>query len=223
MKGLTTAVASILLFTCPVVAGEHSVLARVTVYWHREGSGEYASWNGARLRETHCAVDPKKIPFGSKVVFPDATCMAVDSGPAVVKRSAARSCGRTAAERNAIVIDHFFDTKQKARAWAKAHPQFMTVRILTPGAKPGTRLAAGKNPRSPTNIASNASTSWREQPNDFHAGFEPLLDVAAVAVVKFIFAIQEVENIGAYTLMFLTGCALLAGAFYSSVRQINSA
>jgi 3D (Asp-Asp-Asp) domain-containing protein len=223
MKGIITTLGFLLLFTCYAFAGEHSTLARVTVYWHREGSGEHASWNGGQLRDGHCAVDPNKIPYGSKVVFPDATCVAVDSGPGVVNRQAARSCGRTAAERSAIVIDRFFDTKQKARAWAKAHPQFMTVRILKPGAKPGTRLAAGKNPRSPTNIASNASTSWREQPNDFHAGFEPLLDVAAVAVVKFIFAIQEVENIGAYTLMFLTGCALLAGAFYSSVRQINSA
>ena len=61
--------------------------------------------------------------------------MAVDSGPAVVNRKAARSCGRNVAERNAIVIDRFFDTKEKALAWARAHPHFMTVRILTPGAK----------------------------------------------------------------------------------------
>ena len=39
------------------------------------------------------------------------------------------------AERNAIVIDRFFDTKEKALAWAIVHPHFMTVRILTPGAK----------------------------------------------------------------------------------------
>jgi hypothetical protein len=38
----------------------------------------------------------------------------------VVNRKAARSCGRKAAERNAIVIDRFFDTKQKALAWAKS-------------------------------------------------------------------------------------------------------
>jgi hypothetical protein len=36
------------------------------------------------------------------------------------------------AERNVIVIDRFFDTKQKALAWAKTHPHFMTVRIETP-------------------------------------------------------------------------------------------
>jgi 3D (Asp-Asp-Asp) domain-containing protein len=96
---------------------ERSVLARVTVCWHREGaSGDHAAWNGTPLREGHCAVDPKKIPYGSKVVFPDAECVAVDSGPAVISRKAARSCGREAIERKAIVIDRFFDTQQKAIA-----------------------------------------------------------------------------------------------------------
>ena len=107
------------------------MLARVTVYWHREvRSGDYAAWNGTPLREGHCAVDPKKIPYGSKVVFPDAECVAVDSGPAVVNRKAAWLCGRKAVERNAIVIDRFFDTKQNALAWAEAHPHFITVPIL---------------------------------------------------------------------------------------------
>jgi hypothetical protein len=40
MKGLTIAVA--LFFVCQALAAEHSALARVTVYWHREGSGEHA-------------------------------------------------------------------------------------------------------------------------------------------------------------------------------------
>jgi hypothetical protein len=58
--------------------------------------------------------------------------VAVDTGSAVVNRKAARLSGRHATERNAIVIDRFFDTKQKALACAKAHPHFMTVRIVTP-------------------------------------------------------------------------------------------
>ena len=85
MKWLITAVGFVLLLVSPMFAGEHSALARVTVYWHGEGSGANAAWNGARLRDGHCAVDPKKIPYGSKVVFHDAECMAVDSGPNVVK------------------------------------------------------------------------------------------------------------------------------------------
>src|SRR6184192_3552647 len=158
------AIGFVLPLVCQTFAGEHSVLARITVYWRGEGSGEHASWNGTRLRDGHCAVDPRKIPYGSKVVFPDATCVAVDSGPAVVNRKAARSGGRTAAERNAIVIDRFFDTKQKALAWAKAHPHFMTVRILTPGTKQGTKLVATKNPRSSaTNVVSSGTTGWRER------------------------------------------------------------
>jgi 3D (Asp-Asp-Asp) domain-containing protein len=185
MNGLTITVAVALLFACRAFAEEYAVLARVTVYWHGEGSGEHASWNGAQLREGHCAVDPKKIPYGSKVIFPDAACVAVDSGPAVVNRKAARSCGRTAAERNAIVIDRFFDTKQKALAWVKAHPHFVTVRILPPSTRQGIKLVATKNPKpSPTNIASSNTTSWRGRPNDFYQRFESSPDGADIAVGK---------------------------------------
>jgi 3D (Asp-Asp-Asp) domain-containing protein len=132
MKWLVTAVGFALLFVTQMCASDHSGLARVTVYWHGEGSGANAAWNGARLREGHCAVDPKKIPYGSKVVFHDAECLAVDSGPDVVNRKAARLCGQNAAERNAIVIDRFFDTKERALGWAKANPHFMMVRVRTP-------------------------------------------------------------------------------------------
>jgi hypothetical protein len=50
-----------------------------------------------------------------------------------VNRKAARSCGRSATEREALVIDRFFETKQKALAWAKVNPHFMTVQVRTPG------------------------------------------------------------------------------------------
>ena len=114
-------------------AREESVLARVTSYWANEGtSGEYAS-TGGRLRPGHCAVDPKRIPYGSKVVFPDGVCTAVDTGPAVVNRKAARLCGRTASQLKAIVVDRFFETKLEAMAWTNAHPEFMTLQIVPPG------------------------------------------------------------------------------------------
>jgi len=71
-------------------AREESILARVTSYWAGEGP-KYAS-TGRRLCAGHCAVDPKRIPFGSKVVFPDRACTAVDTGPAVISRKAARLC-----------------------------------------------------------------------------------------------------------------------------------
>jgi 3D (Asp-Asp-Asp) domain-containing protein len=176
MKVLIAVVGFVLLVLYQSFADEHSALARVTVYWHREGSGEHAAWNGTRLREGYCAIDPKRIPYGSKVIFPDAECVAVDSGPDVVTRKAARSCGRNATERKAIVIDRFFDTKQKALAWAKAHPHFMTVQVRTPG----TKIVASKNPRpSRTNIASSIATSWL---NDFHQGFASVIGALSAAL-----------------------------------------
>ena len=120
------------LFAFQAFAGEYSALARVTVYWPGEGSGANAAWNGALLREGHCAVDPKKVPYGSKVVFHDVECLAVDSGPDVVNRRAVRSCARNAVERNAIVIDRFFRTKERALTWVNANPHFMVVRVRPP-------------------------------------------------------------------------------------------
>ena len=160
MKGLIVTVGLGLLVACQPLASQRSTLARVTVYWRSEGSGEHASSSGAPLREAHCAVDPRKIPYGSKVVFPDTVCVALDCGSDVINRKAARLSGRNVAERNAIVIDRFFETKEKALAWAKAHPHFMTVQILTSGTKQGTKLVATENPRSSSKIASSSKTSW---------------------------------------------------------------
>jgi len=129
MKRLLTTVGLLLSFACHLFASDRTTLARVTVYWPGEGSGRSAAWNGARLREDHCAVDPKKIPYGSKVVFGDGERTAVDTGPDVGKRKAARSLGHTTAERNAIIVDRFFDSRQRAFAWESTHPHFMMVRI----------------------------------------------------------------------------------------------
>ncbi len=131
MKRLLLTAGLVLSFACQTFAGDRIAFARVTVYWPGEGSGRSAAWNGAQLREDHCAVDPKKIPYDSKVTFGDGECMATDTGPDIVKRKAARSLGRTPAERNAIVIDRFFNTKQRALAWAYANPHFMMVRVQT--------------------------------------------------------------------------------------------
>jgi len=135
MKRLVTTIGLLLIVACQLFAGDRVALARVTVYWPAEGSGKSAAWNGAQLRENHCAVDPKKVPYGSKVTFDDGECIAVDTGPDVVKRKAARLSGRIAAERNAIVIDRFFHTKEKALAWESSHSHFMVVRVLTADAK----------------------------------------------------------------------------------------
>ena len=112
-------------------AAEQPTLVRVTTYWREEGQSR-AAWNGARLRNGHCAVDPKKIRYGSKISLGGEELIAVDTGPAVVNRKAARFSGRNEAERNAVVIDRYFETKSQAVAWGKSHPHFMKVRVLNP-------------------------------------------------------------------------------------------
>src|SRR5205823_1139946 len=68
-------------------AAEQPTLVRVTIYCREEGQLR-AAWNGARLRNGHCAVDPKKIPYGSRIQLEDEELIAVDTGPAVVRRKA---------------------------------------------------------------------------------------------------------------------------------------
>jgi 3D (Asp-Asp-Asp) domain-containing protein len=128
---LSYTVIFLLSLAAAALAREESVLARVTCYWAGEGH-KYGS-TGRRLHAGHCAVDPKRIPYGSKVIFPDRACTAVDTGPAVVSRKAARLCGRTASQLKAIVVDRFFDTKREAMEWTNAHSHFMTLQIIPPG------------------------------------------------------------------------------------------
>jgi 3D (Asp-Asp-Asp) domain-containing protein len=129
---------AVLFSPAAALAREQSLLARVTVYWASGGGGSdywtrrHICSTGARLRAGHCAVDPRRIPYGSKVTLPDATLLAVDTGSAVRSRKAARRSGRTALERNALVIDRFFETKQQALGWARRNPVFMLVRVSPP-------------------------------------------------------------------------------------------
>jgi 3D (Asp-Asp-Asp) domain-containing protein len=168
MKRILTAFGVILFLAPAVQAGEQSLLARVTVYWASGGGGSdrwtrrHICSTGARLRVGHCAVDPRRIPYGSKVTLPDATLVAVDTGSAVVSRKAARRSGRTVQERSALVIDRFFETKQQALSWARRNPYFMFVRVSPPDFRtvtssrsaPGSLskvqpLAAGPVPAAP--------------------------------------------------------------------------
>ena len=144
MKKIFTAFLFLLLLAPASYAAEQSVLARVTVYWASGGGGSdhwtrrHICSTGARLRSGHCAVDPRRVPYGSKVTLPDGTLLAVDTGSAVRSRKAARLSGRTATERNAIVIDRFFETKQQALSWANRNPYFMFVRISPPNLRSGS-------------------------------------------------------------------------------------
>src|SRR4030095_5610902 len=144
----------IFLATSSLYASEHQTLARVTTYWREEGQLR-ASSNGARPRKSHCAVDPKKIPYGSRILLEGEEVIAVDTGPAVISRKAARLSGRNAAERNAIVIDRYFETKSQAVAWVNSHPHFMKVQVLPPAGSAvyTKRPASHRNPPAETVIA----------------------------------------------------------------------
>jgi 3D (Asp-Asp-Asp) domain-containing protein len=138
MRRFVIAVGLILLCGPAAFAREQSMLARVTVYWAGGGGGsdhwtrQHRCATGARLRAGHCAVDPRRIPYGSKITLPDGPLLAVDTGSAVVSRKAARRSGRTAQERSALVIDRFFETKQQALSWANRNPYFMLVQVSPP-------------------------------------------------------------------------------------------
>jgi 3D (Asp-Asp-Asp) domain-containing protein len=144
MKGLLVAVllAAMVSPSSAALFGRQkhqTVLARVTVYWASGGKGSdrytrrHKCATGLRLKAGHCAVDPARIPYGSSVILPDGTTLAaVDTGTAVKNRKAARVLGRTPTEKNAVVIDRFFETKSQALAWAATHPHFVAVRVIAP-------------------------------------------------------------------------------------------
>lgn len=143
MKKLVISFLFLLLVVPASQAREQSILARITVYWASGGGGSdywtrrHVGASGARLRPGHCAVDPRRIPYGSKVTLNDGTLVAVDTGSAVRSRKAARLSGRNANERNALVIDRFFETKQQALSWARQNPYFMFVRVSPPDMRSG--------------------------------------------------------------------------------------
>ena len=168
MKPFLTAFIFMLLLAPAGFAREQSVLARVTVYWASGGGGSdrwtrrHICSTGARLRAGHCAVDPRRIPYGSKVTLPDATLVAVDTGSAVISRKAARRSGRTAHERSALVIDRFFETKQQALSWAGRNPYFMFVRVSPPDFRAANSMRQA--PGSLSKVSQPAITANRAVP-----------------------------------------------------------
>lgn len=106
-------------------------LARLTAYWPEEGdhyTKRRLSSSGVQLRDGHCAVDPKVIPYGSVVKIPGmGQYVAVDTGPAVVSRRAARQAGRTSHERNALVVDVYCSSRSKAEVFEANAPDFAVI------------------------------------------------------------------------------------------------
>lgn len=111
-------------------------LARVTAYWAGEGdyyTGRCMSATGVRLHDGHCAVDPRIIPYGSVVEIAGVgRYLAVDTGSAVISRTAAREGGHTSEERNAIVIDLFFEDRSEGEKFAARDAKYVSISWWTP-------------------------------------------------------------------------------------------
>ena len=122
-----------------VAAGKKALeqhLARLTAYWAGEGdyyTGRRVSATGIHLHGGHCAVDPSIIPYGSVVEIPGlGQFLAVDTGSAVVHRTAAREAGHTRAERSALVVDLFFEHRREGERFAALSPKFVSINWWTP-------------------------------------------------------------------------------------------
>jgi 3D (Asp-Asp-Asp) domain-containing protein len=111
-------------------------LARVTAYWAAEGdyyTGQGISSTGVRLHDGHCAVDPKIIPYGSIVEIAGVgRYLAVDTGSAVISRTAAREGGHTSEERNAIVVDLYFESRVDGEKFAASASKYVSISWWTP-------------------------------------------------------------------------------------------
>ena len=96
-----------------------------------------------RLHEGVCAVDPKLIPYGSLLQIPGmGNYVAVDTGSAVISRQAAVGSARTAAERNALVVDLFFESRAEAEDFAAHGPAYVAVSWSRP-------IASADSPQNP--------------------------------------------------------------------------
>jgi len=118
-------------------------LARVTAYWAGEGdyyTGKCLSSTGIHLHDGHCAVDPRIIPYGSTVnIAGVGTYLAVDTGSAVISREAAREAAHNQAEREALVIDVFFEHRRDGERFAAAATKYAVVTWTAPRSTASTQ------------------------------------------------------------------------------------
>ena len=94
---------------------KRQIMARITAYWPGEDkwtSRGQTSTGAPLVHKTTAAIDPKIIPYGSRIHIPDLNMnlVAADTGSAVKKRTASRKRGK-----NEPVVDIYFRSKKEAR------------------------------------------------------------------------------------------------------------
>jgi 3D (Asp-Asp-Asp) domain-containing protein len=107
------------------------IMARVTYYWPGNGgqSGRKTATGNIATGGKTAAVDPKIIPYGSKIIIPkmEKVFVAHDTGSAVVSRKASKNLGK-----NNVVIDIFCENRAEAQRKIKSYPMFMKIQIEKP-------------------------------------------------------------------------------------------
>ena len=86
-------------------------------------------------------------------------------------------------QRNAIVIDRFFESREAALAWERLHPHFMTVRVVQPESREKLEISKPEMPTSETHTAALPKTSKLESPvnadgTEFAGPIDPLMRLA---------------------------------------------
>ncbi len=98
-----------------------TAVARITVYAPDEPRSDRwtrrrKSATGARLDAGHCAVDPRRIPYGSTIIVAGRRLLAVDCGGGV----------------RGWHVDVFFPRWRDARAYDRATPDRLPITVIRP-------------------------------------------------------------------------------------------
>jgi 3D (Asp-Asp-Asp) domain-containing protein len=111
-----------LLLACNLCHAQ-TYMARVTYYW----DGYQTSTGAKPTVNKTIAVDPKVIPYKSKIFIPKMgkTFLAQDTGKDVRSRRASRKLGRSN-----IVVDIYCKNKKEALIYIKKFPMFMEIEVM---------------------------------------------------------------------------------------------